>query len=760
MSPNQTQRPQYFENQYLGAADLTAAVEYARLQQARHALGAHTWGIAQGLQLVEKDSSSGGGQIDLFIQPGFAWDGFGRPVVVLAPYKLSTEKFKSLAYDAAIDNGNPQGRPVEVWLRYAETATRAPAHDFENCGASGNFSRVDELFQVEVGARTDIKDRRDPLSVAGRTLDARSVLQSFDTNAPLLYDESVAYQTYPDPEERARWLIPLGVVRWLPENGGQPGKFVERNGEDLKKSRSQRRYAGVVGESVAAADGVIRLRDRAKDYSAHQSDDLVWVEGDLRVEGDARLFGGALELLDQAGRDNGAPLSVRRLESNDKGGRSLQAQIGAAQAGANRFEVGPVVGNAFQPRLTVLDNGNVGFGTTDPNRRLTLQGTGGTYLNVKDGTGADTREVLLGADGNGGIVSTMTNHDLQLRAGANSTKMIVRADGNVRIGTNDPSAARLVIDGITGATSWKNGLALVGDSPSGIGLSIQNKQGHSFALFASGSGNLLGANGFGIWDETANAYRLGIDGSGNVGIGTHDPADTLDVQGSLRILTGTNPVRFTSVWSAFPDNVTNHAEICNDTTFHKTLMIVGNRSAGQGRKVSIWDYLQVNGTLQTDLLLLGWKWRLSGVGDGHGNDEWLRLFNTANDGYFGGFAAGKLWSSTGTLSGSDIRLKEEVATLDGTAAAGLLALRGVRFKWRDAAAPGGSASLGLIAQEVEEVFPELVETGPGGMKGINYSGLLAPLVEAFKHHQREIDALREELLELKRRRRGPRAEAR
>ncbi len=80
MPDNQNQRPLFFEGQYLGAEDLTAAVAYARTQQARHALGAHTWGIAAGLQLTEKDSPAGGGQVDTYIQPGYAWDGWSLPV--------------------------------------------------------------------------------------------------------------------------------------------------------------------------------------------------------------------------------------------------------------------------------------------------------------------------------------------------------------------------------------------------------------------------------------------------------------------------------------------------------------------------------------------------------------------------------------------------------------------------------------------------------------------------------------------------------
>lgn len=88
--------------------------------------------------------------------------------------------------------------------------------------------------------------------------------------------------------------------------------------------------------------------------------------------------------------------------------------------------------------------------------------------------------------------------------------------------------------------------------------------------------------------------------SGNVGVGTLVPGEKLDVSGWTRIMSGTNPIRFTSSWSGFPDTAANQAEICNDTGTYKTLMIVGNKSGGQGRKVSIWDRLDVNGSLQVN----------------------------------------------------------------------------------------------------------------------------------------------------------------
>lgn len=98
---------------------------------------------------------------------------------------------------------------------------------------------------------------------------------------------------------------------------------------------------------------------------------------------------------------------------------------------------------------------------------------------------------------------------------------------------------------------------------------------------------------------TSNDYNdnISLMPSGNVGIGTLNPSDKLDVSGWTRLLSGTNPIRFTSEWSGFPDQASNQAEICNDTKNYKTLMIVGNKSAGQVRKVSIWDRLEVNGLL-------------------------------------------------------------------------------------------------------------------------------------------------------------------
>jgi Chaperone of endosialidase len=65
-------------------------------------------------------------------------------------------------------------------------------------------------------------------------------------------------------------------------------------------------------------------------------------------------------------------------------------------------------------------------------------------------------------------------------------------------------------------------------------------------------------------------------------------------------------------------------------------------------------------------------------------------------------------------------------------------LNGVRFDWKD----GTGKSVGLIAQDVEKVLPELVST-TDGIKGVNYSGITAVLVEVVKEQSQEIKELRE-----------------
>src|ERR1700712_765590 len=85
------ERPHFFEGQYLGADDLQSLLAYVREQARRHRLGAHTWGVVSGIEIVMQTALDG--STSPFLTPGLAVDGYGRSITVLAPFKLDAGLF-------------------------------------------------------------------------------------------------------------------------------------------------------------------------------------------------------------------------------------------------------------------------------------------------------------------------------------------------------------------------------------------------------------------------------------------------------------------------------------------------------------------------------------------------------------------------------------------------------------------------------------------------------------------------------------------
>ena len=97
--------------------------------------------------------------------------------------------------------------------------------------------------------------------------------------------------------------------------------------------------------------------------------------------------------------------------------------------------------------------------------------------------------------------------------------------------------------------------------------------------------------------------------------------------------------------------------------------------------------------------------------------------------------------ATSFIYTSDQRLKRNIASLPD-ALEKILEMRGVSFNWENS----GEPEIGLIAQEVEEVYPDLVITDPNsGLKAVKYGNLVAPLIEAIKEQQRMIKQLQERI---------------
>ena len=95
--------------------------------------------------------------------------------------------------------------------------------------------------------------------------------------------------------------------------------------------------------------------------------------------------------------------------------------------------------------------------------------------------------------------------------------------------------------------------------------------------------------------------------------------------------------------------------------------------------------------------------------------------------------------ATGFLYSSDRELKTNIMQLENSLEK-LKQLEGVSFNWKE----NGEEDIGLIAQDVEKVFPELV-SGTNGNKAVEYGNLVAVLIEAIKEQQKQIDELKAKL---------------
>ena len=95
---------------------------------------------------------------------------------------------------------------------------------------------------------------------------------------------------------------------------------------------------------------------------------------------------------------------------------------------------------------------------------------------------------------------------------------------------------------------------------------------------------------------------------------------------------------------------------------------------------------------------------------------------------------------------SDVRLKKDIKPITD-ALDKVKKLNGVNFTWKK----DNKKSIGFVAQEIEKVLPELVKTTPAidnpekQYKSVNYSNVVAVLVEAIKDQQKQIDELKKQI---------------
>ena len=101
-------------------------------------------------------------------------------------------------------------------------------------------------------------------------------------------------------------------------------------------------------------------------------------------------------------------------------------------------------------------------------------------------------------------------------------------------------------------------------------------------------------------------------------------------------------------------------------------------------------------------------------------------------------AGGDITATGNVTAASDIRLKSNIETIPGEGSLNILNdIRGVSFNWIS----DDRTSIGVIAQEVEKVLPELISSTDDDMKTVNYNGLIGVLIEAVKELSKRVEEL-------------------
>jgi hypothetical protein len=376
------------------------------------------------------------------------------------------------------------------------------------------------------------------------------------------------------------------------------------------------------------------------------------------------------------------------LVSVDNSTGVVKLDASGAAAGSMAF----AYGGTEAMRITTA--GNVGIGTSNPTRKLDVNDSSSAnsiplaLSNLTGGTNIASTGINFNAHSNvnfarivGGQQTDGSFADgnlifLTRNAETVAERMRIDSSGNVGIGTSSPQAKLDLGIGVGRKLNIYNDGS---NAISGFGTDIGGAS-YELSCYAGGNGANLGVFTWLAYNRTANTYaeRMRIDNSGNLLVGTTSPFG----------------------------GATNQINIGSASASILTLVNTTTANSSSGLRI-----IKAGATNNTSQIYINFA------------------YNGGNNG--NGAIAGNGDSQATFISQSDVRLKENIQELPPQLDK-IMALRPVEF---DYIATGGH-QIGFIAQEVQQVYPDLVSEDDEGF--LNLAGLdknASRLIKAIQEQQ-------------------------
>ncbi len=430
------------------------------------------------------------------------------------------------------------------------------------------------------------------------------------------------------------------------------------------------------------------------------------------------------------------------------------------------------IGTNDSIKMTIAAGGNVGIGTTSPGYKLDLSFTGDNWIRLHDSNNA-TKYAQFGIEG--GVTKILGNgNDVAIRTdgGGWSDKVTFKNSGNVGIGTTNPGSVLTIQSPTNGTEAYLSVLPLNSTQSVNIGYN------HIYESGTNATNNLM-------LDSKGAGYLLlqTSGGTGGVGIGVGTPGTALDVAGTARATslyaynnTGTDIIRIqpgndtnptynaitlgNAAWNSYPftvqkNGVVNSAGLnVSGNAYASGNVYIGTTMPNAVAPLVVHDS---QGETRVNGAGIGTERSLWYIANGNASGQIIMQINGTNrfivDSAGNGSIQGCLTYNGGTLGAclSDIRLKKNINPVN-LGLKEILGLNPVTFQYNGLGGTldDGNIKSGLIAQQVEQVAPQLVSTREVQLyptdttltqvKEVNYGALTFGLINSVKEQQDEINS--------------------